>query len=246
MVAQVIDGVELRYRKGIFAPRFAYDKVIRDCRNLLSGVPFHASGKDSTWLADFRAKVEALPISYTRKPKLIEAAVQAMIRFVQPAYVDLIAAAARLESLASTDDGAWKLPDGVEFYAQELRHVTTTELSATQIHEYGLEEVARIHGEMEAIKTSLGALAATSPPFSRTLRQTASLNIPTARREGARTSAKPLASWIRCRASSVVILGGFPGLLWLSGASRSFVRNLPVWPSIRRRRWMAAGPASTM
>ncbi|MFB9264630.1 DUF885 family protein [Bradyrhizobium erythrophlei] len=156
LVAQVIDGVELRYRKGIVAPRFVYDKVIRDCRNLLSGVPFHASGKDSTWLADVRAKVEALPISYTKKPKLIEAAVQAMIRFVQPAYVDLIAAAARLEALASTDDGAWKHPDGVEFYAQELRHVTTTELSATQIHEYGLEEVARIHGEMEKMKNSIG------------------------------------------------------------------------------------------
>ncbi|MFG3594307.1 DUF885 family protein [Bradyrhizobium sp. RDI18] len=34
--------------------------------------------------------------------------------------------------------------------------MTTTELSATQIHEYGLEEVARIHGEMERLKNSLG------------------------------------------------------------------------------------------
>ncbi|MDE5458948.1 DUF885 family protein [Bradyrhizobium sp. CSA112] len=47
-------------------------------------------------------------------------------------------------------------PTGVEFYAQALRHMTTTELSATQIHEYGLEEVARIHGEMERLKNSLG------------------------------------------------------------------------------------------
>ncbi|QHO77731.1 DUF885 domain-containing protein [Bradyrhizobium sp. CCBAU 051011] len=155
-VAQLIDGVELRSRKGIFAPRFVYDKVIQDCRNLLSGVPFHASGKDSTWLADFRIKLEALPISYAKKPKLIEAAIQAMIRFVQPAYVDLITAAGRLEASSSTDDGAWKHPNGLEFYAQALRHITTTELSAAQIHECGREEVGRIHGEMEKIKNSLG------------------------------------------------------------------------------------------
>ncbi|WP_156434862.1 DUF885 domain-containing protein, partial [Bradyrhizobium lablabi] len=55
-----------------------------------------------------------------------------------------------------TDDGAWKHPNGLEFYAQALRHITTTELSAAQIHKYGLEEVARIHGEMEKIKNSLG------------------------------------------------------------------------------------------
>ncbi|MDD1522919.1 MULTISPECIES: DUF885 domain-containing protein [Bradyrhizobium] len=156
LVAQVIDGVELRARKGIFAPRFVYDKVIRDCRNLLSGVPFHPSGQDSTWLADFRAKVAALPISYAKKPRLIDAAIRAMIRVVQPAYVDLITASVRLEALASTDDGAWKHPDGDQFYALALKHMTTTDLSATEIHEYGLQEVARIHGEMEKIKDALG------------------------------------------------------------------------------------------
>lgn len=88
--------------RGSLLPGFVYDKVIRDCRILLGGVPFHGSGNDSTWLADFRAKVEALPISYVMKPKLIEAAIEAMIRFVQPAYVDLIAAAGRLEASSST------------------------------------------------------------------------------------------------------------------------------------------------
>jgi uncharacterized protein (DUF885 family) len=151
LVDQVIAGLEERARKGILAPQFVYDKVIRDCRNLLYGVPFHATGSDSIWLADFRTKVDALSVSYERKPQLIRAAMNALIHYVGPAYRDLITAATRLEALASTDDGVWKLPNGGEFYAHALKQMTTTELSADEIHQFGLEEVARIHREIEGI-----------------------------------------------------------------------------------------------
>lgn len=156
LTSQIVDGLELRARKGILAPKFVYDKVIRDCRNLLVGVPFHASGKDSVWLADFRSKVEALPVSYEKKPRLLEAAIKALIRFVEPAYRDLIAVAIRLEALAGKDDGVWKFPDGDAYYALALRHMTTTELTADEIHEFGLQEVARIHRDMERIKEQVG------------------------------------------------------------------------------------------
>lgn len=156
LVSQIIDDVENRARSGFLAPKFVFDKVIRDCRNLLSGVPFHASGAESTWLADFRGKVEALQISYEKKPRLINAAIKALIAFVEPAYRDLITSAIRLEALANTDDGAWKHPDGEQFYAFALRYMTTTDLSAEEIHQFGLQEVERIHGEMEQIKTQVG------------------------------------------------------------------------------------------
>lgn len=47
------------------------------------------------------------------------------------------------ESIAATD-----LPGGREFYAARLRHYTTTDLSAREIHEIGKREVARIRAEM--------------------------------------------------------------------------------------------------
>ncbi|HEY1145955.1 MAG TPA: DUF885 domain-containing protein, partial [Allosphingosinicella sp.] len=50
----------------------------------------------------------------------------------------------------------WSLPKGDAYYANQLRFYTTTDLSADQIHQKGLDEVARIHGEMEAIKARVG------------------------------------------------------------------------------------------
>lgn len=55
-----------------------------------------------------------------------------------------------------TDVGMWALPDGAERYAVRVRRSTTTELSANEIHQIGLREVARIEGEMLQIARQLG------------------------------------------------------------------------------------------
>ncbi len=47
--------------------------------------------------------------------------------------------------------GVWALPDGRERYAYHVKHFTTTKLSPDEIHEIGLREVARIHGEIRAL-----------------------------------------------------------------------------------------------
>jgi len=44
------------------------------------------------------------------------------------------------------------IPNGQEFYAHQIKLYTTTEMSADEIHELGLAEVARISSEMEKIK----------------------------------------------------------------------------------------------
>lgn len=52
---------------------------------------------------------------------------------------------------ARTTLGASEFPDGEAYYAQRIRHFTTLDLSADEIHQLGLSEVARIRAEMEAI-----------------------------------------------------------------------------------------------
>jgi uncharacterized protein (DUF885 family) len=53
-------------------------------------------------------------------------------------------------SIAASD---W--PDGQEYYASELRYFTTTDMTAREIHELGLREVARIRAEMmDVIRSS--------------------------------------------------------------------------------------------
>jgi uncharacterized protein (DUF885 family) len=52
--------------------------------------------------------------------------------------------------------GMWSLPGGPKRYSVRIEHVTTTKLSADEIHQIGLREVARIEGEMLEIATNLG------------------------------------------------------------------------------------------
>lgn len=54
-------------------------------------------------------------------------------------------------TIAATD-----LPDGKAYYDFVAGYFTTTDLSAEQIHQIGLKEVARIRAEMEKVRTEVG------------------------------------------------------------------------------------------
>ncbi|HEX9985314.1 MAG TPA: DUF885 family protein [Thermoanaerobaculia bacterium] len=55
-----------------------------------------------------------------------------------------------------TDVGIWALPDGAERYAVRAKRSTTTNLTPAEIHQIGLDEVARIETEMLTIARKLG------------------------------------------------------------------------------------------
>ena len=80
----------------------------------------------------------------------------ALVANMGPAYERLKNEMLRQQAMASTDDGVWKLPDGDDFYAYRLRMMTTTDLSADEIHNIGLQEVARIHEAMRNIMDKVG------------------------------------------------------------------------------------------
>ncbi len=150
LFADLILGLEKRAEMGIIAPKFVYPYVISDSQNLLTGAPFDDNG-ESTLLADFARKVNALDIEQTEKDRLISEASTALAGSFKSAYESLIATLQSLEERADTRDGAWKFPDGEEFFNTALANTTTTSMTADEIHEVGLAEVARIHGEMRDI-----------------------------------------------------------------------------------------------
>jgi uncharacterized protein (DUF885 family) len=57
---------------------------------------------------------------------------------------------------ARTSHGMQGLPDGEAWYAYNVRRVTTTDYTPAQIHQIGLDEVKRIHGEMRAVMQKVG------------------------------------------------------------------------------------------
>jgi len=57
---------------------------------------------------------------------------------------------------ANPYDGVWSLPKGDDYYALMLRMRTTTDYSAEEIHQMGLDEVERIEARMSALLVELG------------------------------------------------------------------------------------------
>ena len=147
---QLIVNLEIRENKNIIAPKFVFPLVIESIDKMLAGAPFE-DGPDSTLLADFKRKIDALDITDDTKSKLIINVSDTLKRHFYPAYRSLQIKLRELESVANDDHGVWKFPDGDKFYEFALRRTTTTDLSPDVIHELGLTEVARIQTEMRGI-----------------------------------------------------------------------------------------------
>jgi uncharacterized protein (DUF885 family) len=154
LFAQVIDGLNIREKKGIVPPKFVFPYIIESSMNVISGAPF-VEGDDGALLADFRKKVNKLEIEQAEKDALIANAISALKDSVKPGYEHLIAAVKQLATKADSRDGAWKFPDGEAFFKRALQRTTTTDLTAQEIHDIGLSEVARIHLEMRDIMKTL-------------------------------------------------------------------------------------------
>lgn len=152
----VIEGIKLREQNGILPPKFVFEKVLDDSKNVIKGKPFTNSKQASVLLDDFKSKVSRLDLPEKQETALIAQAEQALVDSVKPAYEKLIAALEDQQQRASSDHGAWKFPKGESFYKNRLKRITTTDLTAKEIHEIGLLEVARIHREMEGIMEKVG------------------------------------------------------------------------------------------
>lgn len=137
---------------GILPPRFILQATIDQMRAFIAPLP----GRNAlvTTLAGKLGEVAGIDDAGRRQR--IDAATRLVGGTVYPAWR---AAIAELESQLprSTDDaGLWRFANGGAVYAHRLRQFTSTDLTADQIHEVGLREVARIESEMDAILRELG------------------------------------------------------------------------------------------
>ncbi|MEY4237499.1 MAG: hypothetical protein RL339_100 [Pseudomonadota bacterium] len=144
---------------GIRAPKFQIETIISSSQQLTSGAPFGA-GPDAALWADVKAKTAAL-VTAGKLPQAEADALLAQARTailnLKPAYGRIIAwAKGSLATAPSGKVGALTLPGGLDYYANELKLVTTTDLTAEQIHAIGLTEVARIEGEQDALARQAG------------------------------------------------------------------------------------------
>ena len=157
---QLLERAKLAASQGIRMPRFAYDQSLTEVARVTAGAPFAAS-PDSPLFADAKAKIAALKtagkIDAAEADALTASVATAMTGQMKPAY-DRLAAwlTADRANTSAEAMGVGALPKGAAFYDATLFLETTTELTAPQIHDIGLKEVARVHAEMEILKTKVG------------------------------------------------------------------------------------------
>lgn len=155
-LSEIIKNSRVSAEKGIMPPKFVYDHVIATAQNIVSGAPFDDSDDLTLMLANFKTKVDKLGLSAEKTEALYEDAITALLTSVKPAYAALVTEMERQKEMTTTEDGAWKLPDGDDYYAHRLKIMTTTDMTASEIHDLGLKEVDRIHGEMRDIMKTVG------------------------------------------------------------------------------------------
>ena len=141
---------------GVATPAFAYADLIADVGSMTSGAPVSAAERDNPLLTDFRDKLDALQLGAEGYAQLESAAISALRGPFRAGAEVLIAELLYQQAQMQDSLGVWALPDGAAYYRNRIRHHTTLALSAEEIHQAGLDDVARIHAEMRAIMAQVG------------------------------------------------------------------------------------------
>ncbi len=154
-MADMILRMRDRFAFGVVAPDFAFPPMIETAEGLLKGAPLTA-GDDHPLMANFKDKLKTAEIAAADQAVLIAELTAAMTGPFKRGY-DAIVAELKAQAPQVTDaKGVWALPDGAAFYQNRIKNYTTLDLTADDIHQIGLDDVARIHGEMRAIMAEVG------------------------------------------------------------------------------------------
>ncbi|MBN1872851.1 MAG: DUF885 family protein [Anaerolineae bacterium] len=159
-VAQLLDGLQRREEAGVMLPQFVIQWILRD----ISGIA-QSSARTTPFYTAFQEKVEGLEgLDGVEKQKLLTGAEAQIEASVLPAFGAIADVLRRQQQIATDDAGVWKFPNGEAYYAYTLRHHTTTNMSAGEIHELGKQEMTRIQDEMRARFAALGYPASAGLP----------------------------------------------------------------------------------
>jgi uncharacterized protein (DUF885 family) len=145
-IANMREGI----KTGVVRPRPLMEKVVPQLDALIKPRP-----EDTL----FWGPVKAMPDDFSDADKQrLTAAYREMIgaRLI-PAYIKLRSFLAdeylpATRATVSLD----KLPNGAAWYAYNVRNSTSTDMTPAQIHQLGLDEVARIHGQIRQVMQQTG------------------------------------------------------------------------------------------
>ena len=150
VVDQIIVNMKEGMQKGVTQPRILMEKLVPQIESQIV-----ENAEDSGFYTPVRNMPEEF--SAADRERLAAAYADRIANTIVPAYARL-ANFIGDEYLAAARDtvGLYALPDGREWYAYMVRLRTTTDMTPGEIHQVGLDEVARIHEEMRRVMEVVG------------------------------------------------------------------------------------------
>jgi uncharacterized protein (DUF885 family) len=141
------DRLRREYGMGVVPPDFVIDKTLLQLGNL-TGTPAAQSGM-TTSLARRTAEKNIAGDWAERAARIVGGE-------IYPALQRQAEAVRSQRDRAVHDAGVWRLPGGPDYYAYGLRYATTTNMSADEIHQLGLDQIADLSSRVDAILRTQG------------------------------------------------------------------------------------------
>lgn len=150
--------------RGFTPPRMTLRGRDRSIATIAEGKP-----EDSLLYTPFREKM--VGVEPAEQAKLKAEAAKVIGEIVQPAYAELLKFF-RDEYVPHTRTtlAAEALPDGKAYYREKIREFTTLNLSPEEVHQTGVAEVAKLHGQMVEVMHETG-FKGDFPAFLKFLRE---------------------------------------------------------------------------
>ena len=147
---QAVENMKEGMRQGVVQPRILMAKSLPQIESQIV---------DTAEESGFWAPIENMPEEFSAadRERLVVAFKEAIETKVLPVY-SRMANFMSDEYMGATREtvGLYALPDGPEWYAYNVKRITTTDLTPEEIHQIGLNEVARIHDEMRGVMEEVG------------------------------------------------------------------------------------------
>jgi uncharacterized protein (DUF885 family) len=123
-------------------------------------------------VTSFAQRIQSIDgLSSAQRTELQAQATRIVTEQVYPSWHRAIALLESVLPKTNDDAGLWRFEGGDQAYAYALGRFTTTKLTAEEIHQIGLQQVARIEGEMDAIFRKLGRTEGTVAARAAKLRE---------------------------------------------------------------------------
>ena len=143
--------LEKQAEENIYAPDFVYVHVINQLDELMN----HNLINHPLY-SQFLNKISKTDISKENQIALAKELEEVINNHVTRGFGLLKDFMVKTQKYANTNDGIWSLPNGDEYYQLQIRSYTTTDYTANEIHEMGVNEVKRISNRMNEILKNLG------------------------------------------------------------------------------------------